>query len=176
VGFTGDESTLSVIDADNLPPLLHLGPTGVLEVRDANVTLDHVYIRGGVDVYGGGNFTLTNSVVEPGWGSDQAHVRCGRIDGATCDIENTTIRWKAGVPQVGRDSVVTALADVSLTIANDDLSGGAGGVIVGSTQPSVVKHNYIHDLWTSTDNYIHQDAPVTRILGWVMTGRSSRLQ
>lgn len=127
-------------------------------------------------MYGGGNFTLTNSVVEPGWGSDQAHVRCGRIDGATCDIENTTIRWKAGVPQVGRDSVVTALADVSLTIANDDLSGGAGGVIVGSTQPSVVKHNYIHDLWTSTDNYIHQDAPVTRILGWVMTGRSSRLQ
>jgi len=42
------------------------------------------------------------------WGTDQAHVRCGRVNGATCDIENTTIRWKAGVPQIGRDSVVTA--------------------------------------------------------------------
>lgn len=158
VGFTGDESTLTVIDGNHLPSSCTWGSTGVLEVRDANVTLDHVYIRGGVDVYGGGNFKLTNSVVEPGWGTDQAHVRCGRVNGATCDIENTTIRWKAGVPQIGRDSVVTALADVSLTIINDDLSGGAGGVIVGSTQPSIVSHNYIHDLWTSTDNYIHQDA------------------
>jgi hypothetical protein len=158
VGFTGDESTLTVIDASHVPPCCTWGSTGVLEVRDSNVTLDHVYIRGGVDVYGGGNFKLTNSVVEPGWGTDQAHVRCGRVNGATCDIENTTIRWKAGVPQVGRDSVVTALADVSLTIVNDDLSGGAGGVIVGSTQPSLVSHNFIHDLWTSTDNYIHQDA------------------
>ncbi len=158
VGFTGDESALTVIDASHVPSCCTWGSTGVLEVRDPGVTLDHVYIRGGVDVYGGGNFKLTNSVVEPGWGTDQAHVRCGRVNGATCDIENTTIRWKAGVPQVGRDSVVTALADVSLTIVNDDLSGGAGGVIVGSTLPSVISHNFIHDLWTSTDNYIHQDA------------------
>ena len=156
-GFSGDESTLTVIDANHLPSCCSWGSTGVLEVRDDNVTLDHVYVRGAIDVYGGGTFTLTNSVVEPGWGTDQAHVRCGRINGASCHIENTTIRWKPGVPQIARDPVIQALGDVALTIVNNDLSGGAGGVYTGSTQPSLVSHNFIHDLWTSSDNYIHQN-------------------
>lgn len=162
VGFTGGESALTVIDG------AHPGPPGTrydaslgyLRVDGDDVTLDHVYVHGGIDVYGGGSFKLTNSVVEGGWGSDTSFiVRCGRVAGATCAISSSTIRFKKGVTWTGTGTfAIYTLGDVAMTLRCNDISGSGDGIGTGSTAGTLVEYNYVHDLQTVDDNSIHQNA------------------
>jgi hypothetical protein len=161
VGYRGDVGSLTVIDANSSTPAGTFYSThGYLEVTGTNVTLDHVFVHGGIDVYGGGTFTLTNAIVEGGWGSDDSFIiRCGRVDGATCAIRDSTVRFKTGVAWTGAGSfAIAAKADVDLQIFHNDICCAGDGIGVGSSAQSRIEGNYVHDLQTSTDNSIHQNA------------------
>ncbi|MDV3456556.1 fibronectin type III domain-containing protein [Sphingomonas sp. HF-S4] len=65
VGFQGSESALKPVGPDNLPAGTSWeASSGILTVKQPNVHLTDVIVRGGIKVVAKGVFTLTNSVME----------------------------------------------------------------------------------------------------------------
>ena len=143
VGFRGDEVTLRVIDgAGSAPTGTRWMAPGFLQVDADDLDLEGVLVRGGIDFYGSGTLTLTNSVVE---GGSAWMVVNGRDPGARLVLRDSTLRWRAGAPAPvgwGNGAVHGAAA---MTVIRCDISGTPDG-IQNAAGGSVFEQNHIHDL------------------------------
>lgn len=142
VGFRGDPATLRVIDssASNLPAGAAWS-SGALRIN-GNVTLDGVFVRGGIQL-SSGSLTLRNSIVE-GTPSLWATILASR--GTVLDVRDSTLRWKAGASYPGSswgNGVIHG--DARMTIVRNDLSGSPDGIQFASSD-SLFEQNHIHDL------------------------------
>jgi hypothetical protein len=147
VGYRGDVSALTTITSAAAAPTGSYFDTqyGYLQVNANDFTLDHVYIKGCLDFYGSGTLTVTNSIIEGGYGT-----WCGvnsRADGAVVKMSDTTVRWKASsAPDVGNGAGgIKAMGDTVFQLARNDISGFADGIHVAG-QNNIIEYNYIHDL------------------------------
>ena len=150
VGFQGDTSTLKVINSTSTAPAGTSWNTtyNYLTVTGSNVTLNKVWVKGGVYVTGGGTITIRDSIVEGGgsWFIFHMTSTAGRLD-----AENVTFRWKNGIINEG----TTGSGVIQITGNHDDtrivrcdLSGNADGIQMAG------------DRWVITDNWIHDLAMV----------------
>lgn len=158
VGYLGSMSSLRVIDsADDIPAGTTWISGAQLRVDTANLTLDHVYVKGTIDYYGGGTLTIRNSVVEAG--RVGTAVVLGRSSSAKLVITDSTLTWPASVPAPftgwGNGAVH---GDADMTLRRNDISGTPDGV-QQSGGDSLFQRNYIHDLrMTGTyPNNTHND-------------------
>jgi hypothetical protein len=174
VGFRGDIAALAVIAGTGSAPPGTSWENGQLIIRTGGVALDHVWVKGGIDFYGLGTLTVTNSVVESN-GFGRAVVM-GRGAGNEIRISDSDIVWPADVPPPGDTWGNGAVhGDARMLLLRNDISGAPDGV-QQSTGNVDIEQNYIHDLrslpWTHNDgiqlyggpgvvirgNYITQDA------------------
>ncbi|HEY0636040.1 MAG TPA: right-handed parallel beta-helix repeat-containing protein [Pseudonocardiaceae bacterium] len=142
VGFRGDPATLRVIDgsASGLPAGARWS-AGALRIT-GNVTLDGVFVKGGIQL-SGGSLTLTNSIVE-GTPSLWATILASR--GTVLEVRDSTLRWKAGAGPPGSNWGNGVIhGDARMTIVRNDLSGSPDGIQFASSD-SVFEQNWIHDL------------------------------
>lgn len=144
VGFRGDPRSLTVIDGSGRVPSGTRWDDGALRVDAANVVLDHVYVRGGVDFYGGGTLTIRNSIVE----GDQRTWSpvMGRTAGSRLDLSDSTIRYRAGAPPPGPIWNNGAIqGDSTMSVVRCDISGTPTGIQNGPGD-SLIEQNDIHGL------------------------------
>lgn len=155
VGFRGDPAPLAVIDGANTAPSGTTWNTGVLQVTGNDVTLDKVFVKGGVTFQGSGTLTIKNSIIE---GNRRAQSVVLGMKGHL-DIQDSTIRWKAGEegPQAqwGNGAIH---GDSTMTILRNDISGTPDGIQNGPGR-STIEQNHIHDLARigSYPNNTHND-------------------
>lgn len=173
-GYKGNMSNLTVYSEANGQV-----PTGqgcswdhdykYMDCRGINLTLDHVYVKGGIYWAGCGNLLITNSVFEwaPSRTWHNVHAACEDSDpGATLTAKNTTFRASAdGTSYTG--SVDNGASDVGslntnsnrpMIVSNSLFQGFPQGI--GPPGESVIKHNeiYTSDVWCPRDNeWCHSD-------------------
>lgn len=140
VGFRGDPAALAVIDGPASAPPGTRWSDGVLSVTGADVVLDRVYVRGGIDVAGTGTLTIRDSIVEA---TPAAHATV-LARGGHLDIRDSTLRRRGGAPGPGWGTGVVH-GDATMTILRCDLSGSPDGV-QNAAGRSVLEQNHIHDL------------------------------
>lgn len=147
VGYTGAVGSLTVVSSAATAPAgtYYDNQHGYLQINADNYALDHVYIKGCLDFYGGGTLTITNSIIEPGYGT-----WCGvvsRAEGATLNISDSTVRWRSGSnPEVGNGAgAIMAMGATTMTLIRNDISGMPDGIQVNGHN-NVIEYNYIHDL------------------------------
>lgn len=147
VGYRGTTAALTTISSAAAAPAGTYYDTqyGYLQVNADNITLDHVYIKGCLDFYGSGTLTVTNSVIEGGYGT-----WCGinsRADGAIVKISDSTIRWKSGsVPGLNNGAGgIKAMGDTIFQLQRNEITGFADGIHVAGPN-NVIEYNHIHDL------------------------------
>lgn len=147
VGYKGNMSALTTISSAATAPAgtYYDSQYGYLQINVTNFTLDHVYIKGCLDFYGSGTLTITNSIIEPGYGT-----WCGvvsRSDGAVLHMSDSTVRWRAGSnPDVGNGAgTVMAMGTTTMVLSRNDISGMPDGIQVNGDN-NVIEYNYIHDL------------------------------
>ncbi len=160
VGYIGDPAALTVVES------VATAPAGtswddsrkVLNVNSPDLILDHLFIRGGVDVYGGGTTTLSNSIVEYGAGDEMGILMRGG-SGALV-MTDTTIRRAPGTTASvgnGRGGVQIS-GGHSMTLLRNDISGLPDGMQLAGDN-LLVAWNWIHDLAMvgSYPNNTHND-------------------
>jgi hypothetical protein len=142
VGFRGDPASLKVIDSSGAAPAGTAWQGSYLRVNADNVTMDGVYVKGGVDYYGHGTLTIHNSIVEGNGGIWSPILgRSGHLD-----IRDTTVRWRPGAPPPGSGWGNGAIhGDATMTVIRCDISGTPDGIQIGPGN-SLFEQNYIHDL------------------------------
>jgi hypothetical protein len=142
VGFLGDPASLQVIDGANKGPAGTSWNSGVLQVTGNDVVLDKVFVKGGVTFQGSGTLTIKNSIIE---GNHSAQSAVLGMKGHL-DIQDSTIRWKAGdggpQAQWGNGAIH---GDSTMTLLRNDISGTPDGIQNGPGR-STIEQNYIHDL------------------------------
>lgn len=157
VGFLGNSSSLQVINSSATAPPGSTWSNNTLRVDAANLTLDSVFVKGGIDYYGTGTLTIRNSIVEAN-GSSWSIV-LGRTSSARVDIRDSTLRWPAGVPAPGPTWGNGAVhGDADQTLIRNDISGTPDGA-QQSGGNSTYEQNYIHDLrmFGTYPNNTHND-------------------
>jgi len=150
-GFQGDPASLRVIDgSNNVPSNAHWNSSyNYLDVRSSDIVLDGVYVKGGVDFYGAGVLTISNSIIEGGYGSWLMIML--RDHGGSLRLTNSTLRWKAGgSPSAGSGSgcVQVSGGHDDVLISGCDISGNPDGIQVAGNR------------WNISDNIIHNLAMV----------------
>jgi len=160
VGYIGDPAALTIVEsAATAPPGAVWDDTRkVLTVRSPDMVLDHLFVRGGVDVYGGGTTTLTNSIIEYGTGDEMGVLM--RAESGALVMTDTTIRRAAGTTASvgsGRGGVQIS-GGHSMTLLRNDISGLPDGMQLAGNN-LVVAWNWIHDLAMvgSYPNNTHND-------------------
>lgn len=147
MGFRGNVAGLDVIDrASSAPPGTSWNDQyAFLQVDADNVTIDGAYIKGGVDFYGKGTLTITNSVVEGGYGS--FFVVLGRTANSTIDIRDSTLRWRTGsTPDIDTGvGAIQIFASLRMIALRNDISGTPDG-IQAAGDGTRIEGNWIHDL------------------------------
>lgn len=139
VGFRGDPATLTVIAGSGNLPAGVTWSGGSLRIS-GNVTLDKVFVKGGIELTSG-SLTLRNSIVE-GNSSLWATILTNR--GTALDVRDSTLRWKGAPPGNGWGNGVIH-GDSRMTVIRNDLSGSPDGIQFASSD-GVFEQNYIHDL------------------------------
>lgn len=144
VGFRGDAGSLRVIDGPEDAPAGTTWQGGYLQVDAANLTLDGVYVRGGIDFYGGGTLTIRNSIVEFGYGAWLTIL--GRTPGQTIDIRDSTLRYRAGAtPSMSDPAAIQIQAGLTIVALRNDISGSTDGIQAAGPNTRI-EQNWIHDL------------------------------
>lgn len=142
VGYRGDPGALRVIDSPGAAPPGSTWTGGILQVNTDNLTLDRVYVRGGVEFNGRGTLKITNSIVE---GGGAWMVVTGNREGCRLDVRDSTLRWRAGAtpPQgIGAGAIHGACM---ITAMRNDISGTPDGIQAGDGD-TLIEGNWIHDL------------------------------
>lgn len=154
VGFRGDKGSLKVIDGPGSAPPGTQWNSGALRFGGGDVTLDGVYVKGGVEYSGRGTLTIRNSVIEGNrhsWSPLMAN--SGHVD-----VRDSTITYKDA--QIPGDKWGNGVVhgDARMTLIRNDLSGAPDGIQNGSGQ-SVIEQNHIHDLrvFGTYPNNTHND-------------------
>lgn len=152
VGYLGATSALTVYQPGGaVAPGCSWQSYG-MRCGDNNVTLDHVWVKGGIYWTGTGTLKITNSIVQGGSGSEWYAVlghpsSSGALPGSIIDVENSTVGWLPGktYPSGFDVAPIWSLYGNEAIIANaDDLSGMPQGI--DPTGNSVVTNNWIHGL------------------------------
>jgi hypothetical protein len=156
VGFRGNTAQLRVINSPQSAPAGTSWQGDHLRITAANVTLDGVYVHGGIHHMGSGTLTVRNSVVEGGYGWwGIVHVQSdttGRIDFA-----DSTFRWRRDSRPSGGASGSGVLHNVrSGSIVRCDISGLGDGLQLSGSN-IVVRNNHIHGLYQDPEGRNHND-------------------
>lgn len=119
------------------------------------LTLDHVFIHGGVYFTGVGTVTVTQSVIEGGGGSEWYTFYAAAEQPLTASklvFRDSTLRWSAAhdYPSGYDAAPIWSRGAQPLDVQRCDVSGMPQGL--GATSGSVIRNNYIHGLvQNSTD-------------------------
>jgi hypothetical protein len=159
-----------------------------LEVSATDLILDGVLLKGSVDFLGQGTLTIRNSIIEGGWGSP--FVVLGRTTGATIDVRDCTLRWRAGTsPDPGSGiGAIQIAASVKIIALRNDISGAPDGIQTAGDD-TLIQQNWIHDLGltgaypNNSHNeavFVHQGARVQVLdnrfeVGWDGTHQTAAL-
>lgn len=135
VGCQFDEADLDVIEP----------PNGVLVVNEPT-TIDHAYVKGGINFGGHGQLTIRNSIIEGGYGWDR-HIQAYQPD-SRVEVTDTTIR---SLPDFRPSGVGGVYGLGSVVARHCDISGAVDGFKTGSH--SVIHHCRIHDLRAGLDGH-----------------------
>jgi hypothetical protein len=141
VGFRGDPATLKVVDGPSSAPPGTVWNTGALRFGGGDVTLDGVFVKGGVEYSGLGTLSIRNSVIE---GNRNVYAPVMGVSGHV-DVRDTTIRWQAGDPGPDGWGNGGVHGDARITVIRCDISGTPDGIQTGANG-SRIEQNYIHDL------------------------------
>lgn len=143
VGYLGAVGDLKVINsAATAPPGTRWVDPGYLQIDSDTVTLDKVYVQGGVDYYGKGVLTVSNSIIE---GGSAWFVLIGRSQGGHMTVTDSTLRWKTGAPYPSNWGNGAIHGDTTMTVQRCDISGTPDGIQNGPGN-SLFDQNYIHNL------------------------------
>jgi hypothetical protein len=145
VGYLGDVGALRVIDGPGTAPAGTSWSGGALYVSASTLTLDGVYVKGGVVHEGSGVLTIRNSIIEGGYGTWM--VLYGNRQGSTIDVRDSTLRWRGGVnPDVGSGNGAIQVSEALTIIAlRNDISGTADGLQLAGPN-NRIEQNWIHGL------------------------------
>ncbi len=142
VGFRGDAGRLKVVDGPGSAPAGTRWEGGVLRIDGGDVTLDGLFVKGGVEYSGRGTLAIRNSVIE---GNSNMHSPVIGNSGHV-DVRDSTIRWKAGDGAPGDSWGNGGIhGDARFTVIRCDISGTPDGIQTGG-HDSRFEQNYIHDL------------------------------
>lgn len=161
VGYLGSTSALTSYSPGGAAPAGCQWFAAGLNCSSSTLSLDHVYIHGGIYFSGSGNATVTNSIIEGGAGSEWTDFYAASASSsATITVRNSTLRWAPGkkFPSGYDTAPIWTRGNQALVVENCDLSGLPQGLDPGGN--SVVRNNWIHDLvQNSTDpnNPTHLD-------------------
>lgn len=146
VGYLGDTSTLTVYQPGGVTPADCSWQSYGLRCDDANVTWDHVWIKGSVYWNGTGTITVTNSIIQGGTGSAW-YALLGHNTNVSMVVKDSTIGWLPGqtMPAGVDAGPVWNLMGGTIDVERCDLSGMSQGLDPGAN--SIVKDNWIHDLF-----------------------------
>ncbi|WP_146108269.1 right-handed parallel beta-helix repeat-containing protein [Actinokineospora auranticolor] len=141
VGFRGDRAALKVVDGPGSAPPGTTWNSGALRFGGGNVTLDGVYVKGGIEYNGKGTLTIRNSVIEGNHNSWAPLLgNSGHID-----VRDTTITYKDD-QWPGKEWGNGAIhGDATVTVIRCDISGTPDGIQNGPGN-STIEQNYIHDM------------------------------
>ncbi|MGQ0839385.1 right-handed parallel beta-helix repeat-containing protein [Actinokineospora sp.] len=154
VGFRGNRANLKVVDGPGSAPPGTQWNTGALRFGGGDVTLDGVYVKGGIEYNGRGTLTIRNSVIEGN------HFSWAPLLGNSghIDVRDTTITYKDS-QWPGRQWGNGAIhGDSTVTIIRCDISGTPDGIQNGPGN-SIIEQNHIHDMLRSGTypNNTHND-------------------
>jgi Right handed beta helix region len=143
VGFLGDPGALRRIDESSELPHGTGWSNGTLVVDRANLRLERVHVRGGILFQGRGRLTIRNSIVEGGYGGNDVVV--ASMKGATIDVRNSTLRWRADrEPPLEAGAAIQIRNIVKIIAVANDISHTTDGIqAAGRTR---IERNWIHDL------------------------------
>jgi len=142
VGYRGDAAGLTVVDGPGSAPAGTRWEGGVLRIDGGDVTLDGLYVKGGIEYSGRGTLAVRNSIVE---GNKNMHSPIIGNSGHV-DVRDSTIRWKAGDgPPDDHWGNGGVHGDSRFTVIRCDISGTPDGIQTGG-HDSRFEQNYIHDL------------------------------
>ena len=157
VGFLGDPATLTEYNPTNgfvAPGCDTTWQPSGMRCDQTNLVLDHVHISGGPIYWtGGGNLTVTNSIIESsgaGLGGIQAHACAGcsnpTLPTSTITITDSTLRYDLGqLMPPGNDTwAIFSTGDQAIVVIRNDISGTPQGVKPAAN--SIVDSNFIHNL------------------------------
>ena len=174
VGFLGDPATLTEYNPTNgfvAPGCDTTWQPSGMRCDQTNLVLDHVHISGGPIYWtGGGNLTVTNSIIESsgaGLGGIQAHACAGcsnpTLPTSTITITDSTLRYDLGqLMPPGNDTwAIFSTGDQAIVVIRNDISGTPQGVKPAAN--SIVDSNFIHNLLQdySTTGCTAQSSAVT---------------
>lgn len=146
VGYLGDPNALTVYQPGGAAPTDCSWQSYGLRCDDANVTWDHVWIKGSVYWNGTGTITVTNSIIQGGTGSAW-YALLGHNTNVSMVVKDSTLGWLPGqVMPSGVDAgPVWNLQGGTIDVERCDLSGMSQGLDPGAN--SIVKDNWIHNLF-----------------------------
>jgi fibronectin type 3 domain-containing protein len=174
VGFLGDPATLTEYNPTNgfvVPGCDTTWQPSGMRCDQTNLVLDHVHISGGPIYWtGGGNLTVTNSIIESsgtGLGGIQAHACAGcsnpTLPNSTITITDSTLRYDLGqtMPPGNDTWDIFSTGDQAIVAIRNDISGTPAGVKPAAN--SIVDSNFIHNLLQdySTTGCTAQSSAVT---------------
>ncbi|WP_424183331.1 hypothetical protein ACOBQX_15060 [Actinokineospora sp. G85] len=140
VGFVGDRAKLKVVDGPGSAPPGTTWNEGALRFG-GTVTLDGVWVKGGIEYSGGGKLTIRNSIVEGN------HKSWAPIlgNGGHIDVRDTTVTYNDS-QWPGKSWGNGAIhGDATVTVVRCDISGTPDGIQNGPGK-SLIEQNHIHDL------------------------------
>ncbi|UVS82387.1 right-handed parallel beta-helix repeat-containing protein [Actinokineospora sp. UTMC 2448] len=154
VGFRGDRQRLKVVDGPASAPPGTEWNEGALRFGGGNVTLEGVWVKGGVEYSGHGTLTIRGSVIE---GNHRSWSPLMAISGHV-DVRDSTITYKDDQipgPQWGNGVIH---GDARMTLIRNDISGAPDGIQNGRGD-SLIEQNHIHGMrvFGSPPNNTHND-------------------
>ncbi|HSX00241.1 MAG TPA: hypothetical protein VLH38_04360 [Patescibacteria group bacterium] len=157
VGFLGDPNTLTIIDAthpvaDPLNQCSWNNSDGVVCAK-TDLTLDHVYIKGGLYWKGSGTLKITNSIIE---GGQAFYTIYAEANAPIINISDSTLRWPTSKAYpTGSDAAPIVMnGRAKELLSRNNIYGQPHGVEVVADN-SIIDSNWIHDLaYTSTDPHL----------------------
>jgi Right handed beta helix region len=155
VGYRGSIASLTVVDSTHPLSGCTWNSNDGTVCPQANLTLDHVYVKGGLMWQGNGTITITNSIIEGG--GAQPHTFHSSDSGSpTIHIADSTLRWPDGqaFPTDSDNGLVISDGTGAFQLYRNNLYGQPHGIeVVGDN--SVIDSNWIHDLaYTASDPHL----------------------
>lgn len=146
VGYLGSTSALTVYEPGGAAPVDCSWQSYGLRCDDADVTWDHVWIKGSVYWNGTGTITVTNSIIQGGTGTAW-YALLGHNTNVAMVVKDSTVGWLPGQTMPGGVDAgpVWSLQGGTIDVERCDISGMSQGLDPGAN--SVVKDNWIHDLY-----------------------------
>ena len=154
VGFRGDRARLKVVDGPASAPPGTEWNSGALRFGGGNVTLDGVWVKGGVEYSGSGTLTIRNSVIE---GNRHSWSPLMAISGHV-DVRDSTITYRDEQIPGSQWGNGVVHGDARMTLIRNDISGAPDGIQNGRGD-SLIEQNHIHGMrvFGSPPNNTHND-------------------